>query len=196
VALALAAAAGCAHPGARGAAAPSPSPAPTTPPAPEIQADLPAPDRVAPEPPETTASRAPELPGHPSRLDPSEEITPEELATLPEPVPAGGSRPPTTPGGTRQGDPLSRPSGVESEPQEPSDGLWRVQIYASESRTEAERVGRTAAGLLHAPAAIVREGYLYKVRLGAFDSEQDAQELRDRAIRAGYPGAFRTRSMP
>ena len=71
-----------------------------------------------------------------------------------------------------------------------------MQIHASESRTEAERLGRAAARRLGAELFIQREGSLYKVRLGAFATEADAQALRDRAIGAGYPGAFRTRFRP
>lgn len=41
---------------------------------------------------------------------------------------------------------------------------------------------------------IVLEGGLYKVRLGAMTTEAEAQALRDRAVRDGFPGAFRVRT--
>ena len=163
------------------------------------------PDHEAPGPPPQHANLPPDTapepepaPPPPGRLDPSEEITPEELATLPDPVPRGAGSAssqgrsqaipaPDTGSGTPGGD-----SGAPA----PSEGLWRVQIYASERRSEAERVGRSAASRLGERLFVEREGGVYKVRLGAFTSEAQAQELRDRAVRAGYPGAFRTRAAP
>lgn len=181
-ALALLAGGGCAHAPRSRAEAPR-----------EIPAEEPGEDPSnAPPFEEERPEAAP-----PGRLDPSEEITPEELATLPEPV--RGSAPPNAPGasspvpGTSSG---IDPSGTDSGAPEPPDGPWRVQIYASESRDEALRVGRAAARRLGVELFLQREGSLYKVRLGSFAGEQEAQALRDRAIRAGYPGAFRTRARP
>jgi len=166
-------------------------------------------DHEAPAPPPRRAELPPEpVPaepppgGAPARLDPSEQITPEELATLPDPVPRGSaaSQPapnaPEPSSGTLPPGSGPRPSGGDSAAPAPSEGLWSVQIHASESRAEAERLGRAAARRLGAELFIRREGSLYKVRLGAFATEAEAQELRDRAIRAGYPGAFRTRFRP
>lgn len=173
------------------------SPAPPT-----RRADLPPePAPAESSPSGATAESSPG--GAPARPDPSEQITPEELATLPDPVARGGASTPQpapdAPGpssGTLAPEPGQRPSGADSVAPAPPEGLWRVQIHASESRAEAERLGRAAARRLGVELFIQREGPLYKVRLGAFATEADAQALRDRAIRAGYPGAFRTRSGP
>jgi rare lipoprotein A len=139
----------------------------------------------------------------PSKLDPSEEITAEELATIPEPLPAPTAAlkrsedqpmktvpqaPPETPSGAAQTEGTAVPEPV------PGTSVWRVQIFASDQREEAERVGRDAAEALGAPAYVERDGALFKVRLGRFATEAEAQALRERAIRAGYPGAFRIRT--
>jgi cell division septation protein DedD len=140
--------------------------------------------------------------GGPARLDPSEEITPEELATIPEPVPSetairqGSETEPQGASAAPGSGTVSNPSWSDSVAPAPSGGVWRVQIHASENRAEAERVGRTAAGRLGVEFVIQREGSLYKVRLGGFASEAEARTLRDRAVRAGYPGAFRTLAAP
>jgi rare lipoprotein A len=136
-------------------------------------------------------------------LDPSEEITPEELASIPEPFPAtppalkaaedqpmksGPQAPSEAPSGASQTQGAAIP--------EPDSGgyVWRVQIFASDQREEAERVSREAVEALDATASVDRDGALYKVRLGRFATEAEAQALRERAIRAGYPGAFRIRT--
>jgi hypothetical protein len=72
--------------------------------------------------------------------------------------------------------------------------LWRVQIFASPDLSQAGDVAREASAKLGEPAVVEYEGSLYKVRLGAFGSEAEAQSLRERAIAAGYPGAFRMRA--
>ena len=192
---------GCAHaPRHAGGAGPA-EPDHEAPAPPTRRAQLP-PEPAPAEPPPSGATEGPPPGGAPTRLDPSEQITPQELATLPDPVPRGTTTPEPAPdapqpsSGTLPPGSGSRPSSGDSAAPAPSEGLWSVQIHASESRTEAERLGRTAARRLKAELFIQREGSLYKVRLGAFATEADAQALRDRAIRAGYPGAFRTRFRP
>ncbi|MGE5178115.1 MAG: SPOR domain-containing protein [Bacteroidota bacterium] len=71
-----------------------------------------------------------------------------------------------------------------------------MQIHASENRDDADRVGRQAAVLLGVPYTLVHEGGLYKVRLGAFATDAEAGALRERAVRAGWPAAFRVREGP
>ena len=94
------------------------------------------------------------------------------------------------------------PSGGSLEPgtappaPSPGSQVWRVQIYASERREEAERISREASLALEAPGTVDRDGALFKVRLGRFATEAEAQALRDRAIRAGYSGAFRIKTTP
>lgn len=139
-------------------------------------------------------------------LDPSEEITPEELASIPEPVPgaagaesagpaAGAASAPagatSVPGGA-----LAVPGGASAVPAPATPGAaWRVQIFASPDLAAADSVAKSASALLEAPYAIEFEGALYKVRLGSFASEQEAQALRDRAVKSGFLGAFRVRSV-
>ena len=136
------------------------------------------------------------------KLDPSEEITPEELATIPEPLPASAIASKALedqPMKTVPQTPSEAPSGAlqtQGTAPEPAPGApaWRVQIFASDQREEAERVSREAAAALGAPGTVERDGALFKVRLGRFATEVEAQALRERAIRAGYPGAFRIRT--
>jgi hypothetical protein len=71
--------------------------------------------------------------------------------------------------------------------------VWRVQIFASEDLQLAGRKGKEAAERLQVRAHLEFEAPYYKVRLGDFATEEEAQALREQAIRAGYPGAFRTR---
>jgi len=125
--------------------------------------------------------------GKPPVPDPGEQITPAELSTIPEPVPAPSER---------GGDPTPQaPARALQTAPEGDSGrfLWRVQVFATQDRDLAERTAREAAQLLHAEAHVDHEGSRYKVRLGNYGSEDEAAVLRDRAVHAGYPGAFRTR---
>jgi hypothetical protein len=211
IALGLAAgllAAGCAH---APRSAPEEEPRAAAEPArPDTPAAAPdpvtsAPDTAVPDRPAPAAAQVP--PAAPARLDPTEEITPEELATIPDPVP--GSGPPAPP---RSGDPVppqetppestearkggGTPDGGETRAPAPSEALWSVQIFASEDRKEAESVARRAAAALRSEAFVTPEPPLHKVRVGRFATEEEAQALRDRAVRAGYAGAFRIRIGP
>ena len=195
--LALIALLGCAH-------APDIRPGPASP----------APASPAPQPPPAEAgsrvpSPAPAAGGE--RPDPSEEITPEELASIPEPVPgpsseptpeprgaAGAAIPEAMPGADSAGavSPAPAPAGGASRPVSTTGAgattaVWRVQVFASPDRAQAERIGREASERLGATYVLEREGNLVKVRLGSFAREEDAQALRERAVRNGYPGAFR-----
>jgi cell division septation protein DedD len=69
-----------------------------------------------------------------------------------------------------------------------------VQIFATPTLAEADRVSKAASARLGVPGSIEFEERLYKVRLGAFATEEEAQALRERAVREGYPGAFRVRT--
>ena len=118
--------------------------------------------------------------------DPSEEMTPAELATIPEPVPA-----------IPQGVGTSAPPAPSRTPQDaPGGALWRVQILSTQDSGLADRIARQAAQLLGVKAYVAREASRYKVRLGDFGSETEALALRMRAVRIGYPGAFRIRCVP
>jgi len=97
--------------------------------------------------------------------------------------------PPEAPSGASQ-----TPSPAAPEAPGPSAPAWQVQIYVSDRRDEANRVSLEASRALAVPGAVVREGALYKVRLGRFATEAEAQTLRERAIQAGYSGAFRIKT--
>lgn len=176
-------AAGCAHfgpPGERTAdrptprAAESPVPAPSESPSRE--------ERAA----SATDGRSEGTPLAPSKPDPSEEITPAELATIPEPVETPSRAAP---------EPLQTRSATPS-PTIPGTSVWRVQVLATPERALADRVAVEAAERLGSTARVEREGSLYKVRLGAFATEAEAAGLRERAVEMGYPGAFRVKNGP
>jgi hypothetical protein len=105
--------------------------------------------------------------------DPSEEMTAEELQTIAEPVAPPVSSPPAAGG-----------------------ALWRVQVFATQDPGLADRVAREAAQLLAAKAYVAREASQYKVRLGDYGSEGEAADLKVKAVRSGFPGAFRIRCAP
>jgi SPOR domain len=136
----------------------------------------------------------------PPALDPSEEITPQELASIPEPLgdsvqpsiapgkaPAEASEPRSqAPEAAKAAEPPPLPK-----PAPPGEFTWRVQILATPDRAYAERVAKEAVERLGTTSRIDQESGLYKVRLGGFAGEGDAQVLRQRALESGYPGAFR-----
>lgn len=163
-------------------------------------------------------SRASSAPGGgsaaPLALDHSEEITAAELASIPDPVPvsveahaadsaAVSTAAPAEPGETQSPTPqilagagAGTVGAARINSGDTGNVLWRVQIFASPDLAQAGRVAREASAKLGEPALVEYEGSLYKVRLGAFGSEAEAQSLRERAIAAGYPGAFRMRATP
>jgi cell division septation protein DedD len=126
-----------------------------------------------------------------AKLDPSEVITPEELATIPDPVPGGTEEAPidSAPPARESPSPSSPTSGNEAD----TGWLWRVQVFASPDRAQAERTAREASERLREPYVIDHEGSLHKVRLGGFAKESDAEPLKRRAVIEGYTGAFRVR---
>ncbi len=189
-----------------------------------------APRRAAPggAPPAAASPQSPRAgaPGAPGTPDPSEVMTPAELATIPDPVPDAGSAPRAAPAAPKaraapgsQAAPDSAPApeaaGRAPDGQAPADhsssspgealegssgaraagnAVWRVQIFASPDRKLADQQAMEASTRLGVPASVVYEGRLYKVRLGAFGSDDEAQALRERAVRQGWPGAFRVRT--
>jgi hypothetical protein len=156
---------------------------------------------------------APAAAGAGGTLDPSEEITPAELASIPEPVPLPSPAPPRRTGGAEATDSAlasEEPQKAPPEGSEPrsaasgdsgggapaiaapaGDWAWRVQVLATTDRALADRVAREAVDRLGTTSRIDLESGLYKVRLGSFPSEADAQILKQRAVEMGYPGAFR-----
>ncbi|TMQ55044.1 MAG: SPOR domain-containing protein [Candidatus Eisenbacteria bacterium] len=137
----------------------------------------------------------PTPPPTPNR-DPAEEITPEELAAISEPIPGSQSVPGRAgagkPAGGAQGSSQAQSTRPESLGPRPTS-LWRVQIFVTQDRDLANRKAREAAERLQVKAHVEFESPNYKVRLGDYRSEGEAQPLRDRAVFTGYPGAFRVR---
>ncbi len=132
----------------------------------------------------------------PPVLDPSEEITSEELSTIPEPVPGA----PRSGEGARPRSSLPRAQAASQRdsmaiegPVRTQGALWRVQIFATQDRDLADRMAMEAGDLLKVPAYVANEPPHYKVRLGDYGSEEDARPLREKAVRLGFPGAFRVR---
>jgi len=115
---------------------------------------------------------------HAAAPDPSEEMTAQELLAIPEPVPA---LPETT----------SSPA-----PTAPGSALWRVQVFATQDPDLADRIAQEAAQALQAKAYVAHEASQYKVRLGDYGSEGEAADLKLKAVRIGFPGAFRIRCAP
>jgi hypothetical protein len=113
-------------------------------------------------------------------------MTPEELQTLPEPIPVSPAGVGVSTPGTSAG----------TVPIAPGGALWRVQVFSTADPDLADRIARAAARLLETKAYVAHEASQYKVRLGDYASETEALELRMRAVRSGYPGAFRVRCAP
>ncbi|HSQ58949.1 MAG TPA: SPOR domain-containing protein [Acidobacteriota bacterium] len=181
--LAAALVAGCAHLGPPGESA-ADRPPPRSP-----GTAAPAPADTAPRQAGVAAGSAAGTDGAPqapTRLDPSEEITSSELATIPEPVEAPARAAPEA----------LKPRSVAPSTTTPGAAVWSVQVLATPERPLADRVAREAAERLGSIARVEKEGALYKVRLGAFATEAEAQGLRERAVEMGYPGAFRVKNTP
>jgi len=124
-----------------------------------------APRSAAPPSPAPAARHA----ASPPALDPGEEITPEELETIPEPVPAspGAGTLPTpraglkTAQGASQADSAKAGKGLTA-----GTALWRVQILATQDRDLADRTAGEASRLLGVKARVVHEDRVGPLRLG------------------------------
>jgi cell division septation protein DedD len=139
---------------------------------------------------------------------PSEEITPEELASIPEPVlatppkrtpAAAASVPSKAPAAPQEARSDTLGAGTPAEPilapaTPPGPWVWRVQILATPDGALARRVAQEAAERLGTTSRVDAEGSLHKVRLGGFATEAEAQVLKGRAVEMGYPGAFRVKN--
>ncbi len=67
---------------------------------------------------------------------------------------------------------------------------YRVQVFASTSRGNAEKVFSEARGLLGERVYLEVVPPLYKVRVGNCLTQQEALPLKERAIEKGYKSAF------
>lgn len=126
------------------------------------------------------------------KTDPSEVITAEELATIPDPVPGATVEPPVEQAPPAQESTSSPPPSPTTDGTQ-TEWIWRVQVFASPERAQAERTAREASERLGERYVIDHDGPLYKVRLGTFSKESDAEPLKRKAVLEGYTGAFRVR---
>jgi hypothetical protein len=94
------------------------------------------------------------------------------------PTPAGGAPPPSSP-------PPSTPA-----PARP-DTCWRVQIAAVPDAKRAEALRSAAESQLLVPWVIDKDGQLFKVRSKGCSGAVSAEEIRKRAVAAGFTKAFR-----
>ena len=155
----------------------------------------------------------------PLALDPSEAITPRELASIPDPVPgerlinAGQAATDKKVATGEAAAAVEKATAAESEiatagpttvgagaradlPRSAARGderrgTWRVQVFASPDLEQADRIAKEVSLRFGVPSVIEFEDSLYKVRLGGFATEALAQSLRERAVAEGFPGAFR-----
>ena len=67
---------------------------------------------------------------------------------------------------------------------------YRVQIFATLKKQNAERVAKKARKVLSKPVYIEYIPPFYKVRVGDFKNRQDAEEYKEYLRANGYPDAF------
>jgi len=98
-------------------------------------------------------------------------------AIVPEPTSPARAEP-----GERGGRPTTRP--------QPAAGPWLVQVFAAREESSAREIARGVEARIEAPARVDREGGWYKVRVGGYADRADAEALRLRLARLGFPEAF------
>lgn len=126
-----------------------------------------------PTPGETTTAVVPVTPVEPVVTIPTAETT--QAYTPPTPmVPITPATPPQTP---------------------PSVFGFRVQIFASSSRENAERISSDAQKSLADKIYVEAEENLFKVRLGDFVTREDADKLKARVVKLGFKGSFVVETM-
>lgn len=110
-------------------------------------------------------------------------VLPQEVATVPETTSA-------IPETTANQVPVVTPSDNE-QIQEPEKVFgYRVQIFATLKKENAQRVAREARKVLSKPVYIEYIPPFYKVRVGDFKSRDDAEEYKEYLRANGYPDAF------
>ena len=67
---------------------------------------------------------------------------------------------------------------------------FRVQIFASSSLEKAEAVAKQARTVFSERVYVEYSAPLYRVRVGDFSRKEQALELKERAVQAGYEGAW------
>ena len=82
---------------------------------------------------------------------------------------------------------------AEKEPprvEEDTGAGFRVQIFASSSLEKAEAVAKQARSVFSERVYVEYSAPLYRVRVGDFSTKEQALELKERAVQAGYEGAW------
>lgn len=119
---------------------------------------------------------------------------PGSRLTMPDSLTARPSSPPASES-TSPAPPPSAPTPSAPAPTSP-DSCWRVQVAAKPERPRSERLMAAAQSQLQIPWVIEREQGLYKVRTRDCMSSAAADNLKRRAIAAGFDGAFKVRKKP
>jgi hypothetical protein len=65
-----------------------------------------------------------------------------------------------------------------------------VQLFASSSRPVAERRAADLSTAFGSPCRVEKEGGVFKVRVGRFESRRQAEAMRRRALELGFGDAF------
>lgn len=134
----------------------------------------------------------PDPPGSKPQSDPSHVPVPGETQPLGDrPGPTALPESPAPPSAPQTSGPPPRtaPSSAPAS----GDSCWCVQVLAPPERDRAERMVEVAGSQLMTPFEIEAEGGLFKVRSRGCLSATAANDLRSRAVAAGFDGAFRLR---
>lgn len=67
---------------------------------------------------------------------------------------------------------------------------YRVQIFATSSLEKAEAVAKQARAVFSERVYVEYSAPLYRVRVGDFSTKEQALELKEKAVQAGYEGAW------
>jgi DedD protein len=127
------------------------------------------------------------------RLTKDAPAAPPPAEPAPAPAPAPKAEPPAAEAPAPAPAPAPTPKPVEAAPraEPPPDRPWTVQLAAAQDRAEAERTAARFAALhprIEA-ADVPGKGRFYRVRVGAFETKQDAERyLRDVARETGAKG--------
>jgi len=81
----------------------------------------------------------------------------------------------------------------EKEPpkvEESTGSGFRVQIFASSSLEKAEAVAKQAGAAFSERVYVEYSAPLYRVRVGDFATKEQALALKEKAVQAGYEGAW------
>ena len=142
------------------------------------------------EEPTLPAQEEPILP--PPPVKPVEEPTPmqEEIVLIPPPIEEKPvvSKPPTA-------EPYIPAQPQASVPAPQKVYGFRVQIFASSTEENASRVAMDARDIFSERVYVEYVAPYYKVRVGDYLSREEVEPLKNRALSAGYRGAFIVETM-